>query len=153
MIKKILLSCILFNFLVVNVLAVSTSFYHEKDISGFENLPPSIPIIDGPHNISVNKEYSWTFLSTDPEGSNITYYVDWGDKCGNGQYYGPFASGEQISLSHIYTQKNKLFINAIAIDEDGAESDMGTFEIIIPRERSYSYYLIIKFLNHFFSIF
>ncbi|RLF53387.1 MAG: hypothetical protein DRN24_01035, partial [Thermoplasmata archaeon] len=40
---------------------------------------PAKPTITGPSKGKPNKEYSFTFKSTDPEGSNIYYYVDWGD--------------------------------------------------------------------------
>jgi len=97
-----------------------------------DNHTPNAPTIDGPRRVKVGVEYTWSFLSTDPDGDNITYYVDWGDVCGGAKWYGPFPSGEKTDLAHTYTSKNTLLINSMAVDENGAESNMTYFEVIIP---------------------
>lgn len=96
-----------------------------------ENHPPSDPIIDGPTSCRMWVEYNWSFVSTDPDGDNITYYVDWSDKCGCGGFHGPYPSGEEVFLAHTYKIKTTLIINAMAIDEHGAESNVTYFDVTI----------------------
>lgn len=100
-----------------------------------DNSPPTAPIINGTSNGQVGIEYEWTFVSIDPDGDDITYYVDWGDVCGGAEYYGPYPSGMEVRLSHTYTYEGDFIINAIAIDEDGAESDKAYLEVTMPRNR------------------
>lgn len=102
----------------------------------FENSPPSKPNITGPINGTVGVLYEWTFLSIDPDGDNITYYVDWGDKCGGAEYHGPYPSGEEVILKHRYLSKRVFIINSMAIDEHGIESEMTYFEITIPKNKT-----------------
>ena len=107
-----------------------------------KNQPPSAPSIDGPVHVKVGIENSWGFISIDPEGGNITYYVDWGDKCGGAEYYGPYPSEQKINLSYRYTKKNTLIINALAIDDQGAESNLTYFEIEITRNKAYTHNIL-----------
>ena len=60
-----------------------------------DNHKPNAPTIDGPTRVKLGVENKWIFNSTDPDGDNITYYVDWGDECGGAEWYGPFLSGEK----------------------------------------------------------
>lgn len=125
----------------------------------YRNNPPTAPEINGPTNCKVGISYNWTFFSTDPEGENITYYVDWGDVCGGAEYHGPYASGEEITLNHIYLERNTYIIQSIAIDESGGESPWTYFEVTIPRNRflqnPFTFLInrilqIFPFLNQFF---
>jgi hypothetical protein len=113
-----------------------------------ENHPPSDLIIDGPNHCRVGVEYKWSFVSTDPDGDNITYYVDWGDECGGAEWHGPYPSGKIVFLAHMYTTKNMLIINAMAVDEHGAESNMTYFEVAIPRSISINS-MLLKLLERF----
>ncbi len=110
------------------------------------NQPPSAPSIDGPSHVRVRVENTWSFISIDPEGDNVTYYVDWGDKCGGAEYHGPYPSGQKINLSHKYLIKNTLIINALAIDSYGAESQLTFFEVEISRNKQVNFPLFIRFL-------
>jgi len=120
--------------------SLSTS-YSEKTMdvkiikSVRDNQAPTDPTINGLTSVKVWVENEWTFFSTDSEGDNITYYVDWGDKCGGGTWYGPYTSGEEVILSHRYTFSDKLIINSLAVDEHGSESNMTYFEVTITKSR------------------
>ncbi|KYK27196.1 hypothetical protein AYK20_02955 [Thermoplasmatales archaeon SG8-52-1] len=98
-----------------------------------ESQPPSNPEIDGPINGNIGVEYEWTFVSTDPDGDNISYYIDWGDKSGEGGWYGPYFSGEEVVITHKYKSKDTYTIKAIAVDEYGIESNWTYFEVTMPR--------------------
>jgi hypothetical protein len=99
----------------------------------YENQAPDAPTIMGPSNVKVGVVHTWSFTSSDPEGENITYYVDWGDQCGGAQWFGPFPSGETLNVTHTYLVKNTFIINALARDAEGAESNMTYFPVKIPK--------------------
>lgn len=111
--------------------------------SKFMNERPSAPLIDGPTHVRVGVENTWSFISIDPDGDNITYYVDWGDKCGGAEYHGPYPSGQEVNLSHKYMNKNILIINALAIDSQGAESELTFFEVEISRNKAFTNNIIL----------
>ena len=111
-----------------------------------DNSPPSAPIIDGPTTGRVGIEYDWSFMSTDPDGDEITYYVDWGDECGGGKYHGPYPSGQVITLSYTYQQKNTYIISADAIDSEGAVSPRSSLEVTMPRNKEMNL-LFLRFLQ------
>ncbi len=101
-------------------------------ITSVDNHPPSAPTIDGPTQVRIGIENTWSFYSTDPDGDNITYYVDWGDKCGGAEWHGPFLCNKTTEITHTYQSKNTLLINAMSVDENGAESNITYFEVVIP---------------------
>ena len=45
-----------------------------------DNHAPNAPTLDGPRRVMVGVLHTWSFNSTDPDGDNITYYVDSGDE-------------------------------------------------------------------------
>ena len=107
--------------------------------------PPTAPSITGPSKGKPNKEYSFTFKSTDPEGSNIYYYVDWGD----GTYTdwdGPHASGEEVTLSHTWSTKEGFTIKAKAKNTAGIESLWSMHSFSTPRSRTMIIWNILE--NH-----
>jgi len=70
---------------------------------GTPNEPPEKPTKpEGPDNGLFDIEYLFNSSSTDPEDDDIYYLFDWGD--GNySSWIGPYASGEEVSASHIWT--------------------------------------------------
>jgi outer membrane protein assembly factor BamB/uncharacterized protein YceK len=87
------------------------------------NQPPEAPIINGPTNGTVNVEYTFSIGPiTDPEGDSIYCKWDWGD--GNiTDWLGPYASGQIICASHMWTQPGVYEIRAKLKDTYGAESN------------------------------
>lgn len=117
------------------------------------NQPPTAPIVTGPSYGNIGIEYEWTFFSTDPEGDNITYYIDWGDKCGGAEYHGPYPSGEEAVVTHTYAVENTFILNTLAIDEHGAESNWTYFEITMPKNKVYISSFILRLLENFPNMF
>jgi len=117
-----------------------------------ENRRPDAPTIDGPTRVKAGVEYTWSFNSTDPDGDNITYYVDWGDVCGGAEWHGPYPSSQEVFLTHAYASKNTLIINSMAVDEHGAESNMTYFDVIIPRSISFNS-IFMRLLEEFPNMF
>jgi hypothetical protein len=117
-----------------------------------ENKTPSKPLISGPTHGRVGVEYKWTFLSTDPEGENITYYIDWGDYCGSSEWNGPHPSGEEVQIAHTYYYLNNFTFSSFAADEHGKESDWTGFNITITRSKTINLFIQLileRYLNAF----
>jgi hypothetical protein len=96
---------------------------------------PSIPRVRGSTSGKVDEVYEFTFVSTDPNGYNIYYKIEWGDGTGEGEYgwIGPYSSGETITLTHTWNKIGKYNIHAIAKNINGYFSDPGTLPISISR--------------------
>jgi hypothetical protein len=65
--------------------------------------------------VIVNEEYEYYFSTSDPDGDDIYYYVDWGDDSNSG-WIGPYSSGHGITLSHSWTTLGSYEILAKAKD-------------------------------------
>jgi hypothetical protein len=125
-----------------------------------ENHRPEAPTVTGPTSVRFGFGDTWSFNATDPDGDNLTYYVDWGDVCGGAEWHGPYPSGVAIDMDHTYMVVNVLLINSMAVDEHGAESNMTYFEVNITKSVSLKYmslgffarfpYLFL-ILGHFFE--
>jgi hypothetical protein len=131
--------------------AESPSSFHDLRVG---NEPPEKPIITGENNGGVDKEYECTILSTDPEGDNIYYDVLWDDGT-NLTNFGPYASGIEVRLTHIWNQEGTYTIKARACDRFGKCSEWAEFEISMPKNKNINFNMnLIMFLSkHFPNIF
>jgi hypothetical protein len=131
-----------------------TGFFLEEVVDvwvikfGGENQPPTAPTIDGTAHGKVGVKYTYKFTSTDPDGDDVYYNVSWGCCCDDYCTYGPFASGEEAIINHMWNEKGTFIIKAKAIDTYGAESDLTTLEVIMPKTISYKS-LFLKLLERF----
>ena len=116
-------SCIRWVYYETNLFGDPSLCFYEIE----ENDPPEIPDIDGPARHKVGVEYEYTFTSIDPDGDGLDYYIDWGD--GNStNWIGPYGSGEDLVLTHTWTEKGNYIIRAKVRDIPyGTESDWGEF--------------------------
>jgi len=103
------------------------------------NQPPEAPTINGPTNGNAGTTYSYTFITTDPDGDKVYYFIDWGDGSFD-NWFGPYDSGEMISKSHTWDETGTYTIKAKAKDIHGAESPWGTLTVTMPvnQESSHS---------------
>lgn len=106
------------------------------------NCPPSVPQISGPHNGLVNENLTFHLITTDPEGENVYYMINWGDNTTSG-WLGPYASGVEINVVHSYGAPGSYAIKAKAKDAKGNESSWSAYgyEVVItelppPQEKS-----------------
>lgn len=117
-------------------------------ITIIENQMPNKPTITGQIKGKPNTNYIYNFIATDPDQDNLYYYIDWGDN-NSEEWIGPYNSGEEISISHSWTQKGIYNIKAKVKDEHGAESDWATLEITMPKNKTISNMLLYRFLGRF----
>ena len=96
------------------------------------NQAPFRPVVHGPTNGSPKVTYNYTAVTADPEGSKISYYIDWGDNTNSG--WSPFVnSSTPINASHSWTRKGNYEIKVQAKDfYANATSDWGTLAVSMP---------------------
>lgn len=120
-----------------------------------KNQAPEKPTITGKHRGKTGEEYQYFISSIDPEGGDVFYYINWSDGSET-LYIGPYSSGEEVKVSHVWLEEKTYTIEAIAWDILNAESDKATFEISMPKAKSLFYQVTIFlekmwefFLNNF----
>ncbi len=74
-------------------------------------------------------------VSTDPDGDEISYYVEWGDNS-EGESSELLSSGEYWEISHTWYSEGAYIIKAKAIDSNGAESDWSYLTVTMPRNKT-----------------
>jgi hypothetical protein len=85
------------------------------------NQPPTAPEISGPTTARPGDTVTFTFVATDPEGSEVSYKIVWGDT--SSIDWTPFyASGQPVRRQHIYPDTGTYTIKAIARDQKLKES-------------------------------
>jgi hypothetical protein len=99
------------------------------------NEPPETPTIDGPTDGQVGVSYNYTFVTTDPNGDNVSYLVLWGDECPSQVWHGPYPSGQVITLNHAYERRGTYIISCRAKDIFELESDVGTLQVTMPKNK------------------
>ena len=116
---------------------------------GDVNNPPDSPTITGPTSGKAGEYHRYTFQTTDPEGHEIYYYVDWGDDTSTHVWAGPYNSGEALSLDHLYTFEGTYIIKAKAKDHYDMVSEWATLEVSMPKNKQYINTPFLRFLqNH-----
>jgi len=109
--------------------------FHDMSICLYRiDEPPDKPTITGKTSGKPRVEYEYKFISTDPEGDNIEYCIDWGDNSGE-ICIGPYKSGVKATATHSWSKKGSYVIKAKARDVYGAESDWSTFPVSMPKNR------------------
>jgi hypothetical protein len=123
------------------------------------NNRPSIP--DAPNKGSKNNLY--TAQTTDPDGEQIYYMWDWGDKTFS-DWLGPYDSGSSIETEHMFSpsglKKETYDIRIKAKDTNDAESEWSEPLTITKRAKEKTFYnillskfsvrfpLLLRLLNH-----
>ncbi len=115
---------------------------------GRDNDPPGIPIIDGQAKGKAGTEYEYTFVATDPEGDDLFYYIDWGDDTFE-EWVGPCLSGVELKVRHTWNERGTYTIKAKAKDIYEEESDWGTLEVTMPKNKVAYHSLVFSLLERF----
>jgi hypothetical protein len=112
-----------------------------------DNNPPSMPSMSGPGSGSVGEKYKFLLIAEDPEGDNVSYYIEWGDGSSDGwtDYQN---SGKTIYIDHIWNTPDYFRIRCKAKDIYGAESDWSDVCIRIIKNKANNL-LFLQFLERF----
>jgi len=79
------------------------------------NDPPEIPDIVGPTEGIAGMEVEFSLVTTDPDGDDVYYWVEWGDET-NSDWIGPYQSGITVNASHTWTAGGDYEIKVKAKD-------------------------------------
>jgi outer membrane protein assembly factor BamB len=115
---------------------------------GYPGPNPLAPDINGPTTGKPGTPYTYSFTSIDPDGDEVSYYIDWDDGHIT-DWTGFQPSGNSYSESHTWTTKGTYTIRAKAKDTDGYESDWGTLEVTIPRDKAINNVLLWRLIGQF----
>ena len=112
------------------------------------NTAPNKPTIDGPTSGNVGQSYDYTFSATDPDGSVLYLYIEWGDSSNTG-WLGPYSSGEEVTKSHTWSNQGTFTIRCKAKDPYDEEGPWESFTVTMPRSRLLNNPLFMRLLEQF----
>ena len=84
--------------------------------------PPIPPTVDAPTDGIINYDYDFKVRTTDPEGEDVKYYIDWGDGT-NTSWIGFYSSGKWITVSHAWSEPSTYLVRVRAKDTYGFISE------------------------------
>lgn len=85
-----------------------------------DNAPPDPPLITGPTSGIPQEAYEFFVQISDYDSDDLMVNVSWGDGTAT-NWFGPFASGETINVSHSWGKSGEYIILAKARDNSGLE--------------------------------
>lgn len=91
---------------------------------------PMTPTIEGPTTGNMGDLLNYTFNTSDPDGDDIYYVIEWGDSQAE---IGPYLSGESVTVNHVWSKRGTYCLRVKAKDSSGLESGWSEFRISIPR--------------------
>ncbi len=101
-----------------------------NQIPVIKNDPPEKPTISGPAIGKIETNISFTLHTTDPDGNQVSYSIDWGDH--QKTDLGFHLSDDEIQTTHRWMTPGKYTIVVIAEDTHHAESLSTSLSIQIP---------------------
>lgn len=107
-----------------NLVAFHVALVGHTNGSSYNN-PPATPTVSGPSQGINDVLYNYTVNTTDSDGDDVFYYVDWDDGSNSG-WVGPFSSGVPQTFSHSWIQQGTYGIKARAKDSHGLEGSWST---------------------------
>lgn len=113
---------------------------------GMDNQKPATPTITGPDQSKYKKPVLYNFTGTDPDGFDVSYYVDWGDNTTTDwtEYQ---HSGAILQLNHTWAKKGDYTIRCQIRDRELNESAWTTLPVTMPYTPDHP--LITWLLTHF----
>jgi hypothetical protein len=95
------------------------------------NSKPNAPTITGDLTGKVKKPHTYNFTASDPDGFNLSYFVDWGDNTTT-DWTAFTPSGTPIQLTHTWTKKGDYTIQCKVQDRAQNQSAWATLTVTMP---------------------
>jgi outer membrane protein assembly factor BamB len=115
----------------------------------YYNNAPNKPSIDGPRKGKINTNYTYTAVTTDADGDNVSYYFDWGDGT-NSDWTSFVPSGSSVSLVHSWQKSRFYIIKVKAKDDCGKESNWAILTVKMPKDKAVFFNtLLLKLVERF----
>lgn len=115
----------------------------ETNLYAIDNTQPDKPTIDGEVEGQIDVEYEYTLTAIEPDGHDISYYVDWGDETNSG-WTDFVASGTEEKLAHTWTEEGDYIIQCKVKDLFNNESEWETLEITMPVSQQVTSYPLLE---------
>jgi len=115
-----------------------------------DNNPPTKPTITGSTQGEAGISYTYTAVSTDPDGDDVFYCFDWGD--GTEFCSDTVGSGEPVEASHTWEETGTYMITVTATDEYGVSSEPGKLQVSMPLRHQTLLELILEWILQLFRI-
>jgi hypothetical protein len=115
------------------------------------DVPPSAPDIQGPGGGGPGVTLCWTFHSSDENGGNVRYHINWGD--GDSEVTDWYPACTPVEVCHTYKSKGTYVITAKAEDETGLLSAESSFTVVIPRSKAIYNPIFQQILERIFNAF
>ncbi|HWR64305.1 MAG TPA: M20/M25/M40 family metallo-hydrolase [Candidatus Thermoplasmatota archaeon] len=93
--------------------------------AGLLSNPPATPVLTGPNTGVINELYTYTAVTTEPDGENVYYFFDWGDGSNSG-WLGPYSSGQQAAAQKSWNAAGNYTVRAKAKDINQVSSGWST---------------------------
>jgi hypothetical protein len=107
--------------------------------------PPSTPNGPfGPDSGIINREYTYSTNTEEPDDEQIYFLFDWDDGTNSG-WLGPFNSFETCIATHTWLEKGNYIIRVKAKDEYNSESDWAELEVSMPKSMFYLDRIFVKY--------
>lgn len=103
-----------------------------------DNTPPLAPELTGQEQGAPGISYLFNVQTTDPQGDNIWYFVDWGDGS-NSSWIGPYVSGYTLHIQHSWATKGSYDVKAKAKDTFNAESPWANMTVNMPLDLTFTF--------------
>ena len=100
-----------------------------------QNRPPSVPEMTGDTAAMAGQPVFLGLMSTDPEGQQVAYLIDWGEELPS-TWTDWMASGQWFDTSHAYAEPGIYHIMVKARDESDAASVWSTERLVTVAEMS-----------------
>jgi len=140
----------------LQVVTQDTDGLFDSDTSGFfviehvqaPTVPPQVPAApSGETSVTIGTEAVYASQSTDVDSQEIYFQWDWGDSTSS-DWFGPFTSGEIVSVAHLWNQEGSYQIRVKAKDNTGLVSDWSDpLGVSITKNTSTLKTLFIQFLE------
>jgi hypothetical protein len=102
---------------------------------------------NGPHSGSPMNTYEYEFTTSDPDGDQLSYLVDWGDGTDSG-WIGQIPSGEVSRISHSWDEEGDYEIKVKAQDSYHLESPWSeSLSITMPKAKNALSLILSKILD------
>jgi len=113
-----------------------------------ENLPPTTLQIKGPIFRRAEVPLNYSYLTSDPNGDCLFYYIDWGDGVVE-QCISPYDVEMNLTLSHTWKKQGIYTILVTAEDPFGEKTNTETMKIYILPKKGALFSLFLTFLERF----
>jgi hypothetical protein len=115
------------------------------------NNPPEKPFIKGPINGKVRTDYTFTAITNDSDGDNISYLFDWGDGTNSG-WTEFFPSGTEVNQTHKWWWKSTFEVKVKAKDCHASQGKWSTLEVTMPRNKAINNVFPYRFFEFFSNL-